>query len=168
MRYRLPELKDEMILKEYMQEHYDYGESSISASLGLPVSDYQDWVRKILKNATEGDDSWGKSLLYLCFHEDQLIGLLSIRYKLTKELSDKYGDIGYGVRPSERRHGYATIMLHHAIDVCKEKGMREIILGCYQDNLASSRTIRKNGGVLIEKNENYHEGRIGEYYRIKL
>ena len=67
-------------------------------------------------------EAWGKSLLYLCFDQNRLIGLLSIRYELPKELSEKYGDIGYGVRPSERNKGYATAMLRYALSVCKEKG----------------------------------------------
>ena len=62
----------------------------------------------------------GKSLLYLCFHDNKLVGLLSIRYELPKDLSDKYGDIGYGVRPSERNKGYATKMLQHALSVCTD------------------------------------------------
>ena len=108
MIYRLPELQDKDILQQYVQEHFDNNESSISASLGLASSDYAQWVEKIKTNALTGDDEWGKSLLYLCFDDGNFIGLLSIRYELPKALSEKYGDIGYGVRPSERKKGYAT------------------------------------------------------------
>lgn len=168
MNYRLPRLNDEMILHEYLQEHYDIGESSISASLGLSSSDYSKWVRKIQHNASVGDDEWGKSLLYLCFDKIKLIGLLSIRYELPQKLSEKYGDIGYGVRPSERKRGYATDMLRYALSVCKEKGMNQAVLGCYRDNFASAATIQKNGGLLFAENDNYMNGRISQYYLIKL
>ena len=47
MIYRLPEISDKSILQEYMQEHYDNKENSISASLGLPASEYADWVERI-------------------------------------------------------------------------------------------------------------------------
>lgn len=77
-----------------------------------------------------------------------LSGLLSIRYELPEELSKIYGDIGYGVRPSKRNKGYATKMLAYALSVCREKGMHEVLAGCYKDNLASVATIKKNGGVL--------------------
>ncbi len=168
MEYRLPEIKDEDILKAYVREHHDNGETSISASLGLLSSDYTEWVAKIKNNALSGDEQWGKSLLFLCFDEDRLIGLLSIRYELPELLSEKYGDIGYGVRPSERKKGYATAMLEYALSVCKEKGMEKVILGCYKDNPASAATIKKNGGTLITENENYKEGRISQYYLIRL
>lgn len=168
MNCRLPEASDEKILQAYVQEHIDNGEKSISASMGLRSADYAAWVEKIQHNASVGDEAWGKSLLYLCFEQNKLIGLLSIRYELPKELTNQYGDIGYGVRPSERNKGYATCMLQCGLKVCKEKGMKHVILGCYQDNGASVRVIEKSGGVLIAENENYTEGRKSLYYRINL
>ena len=168
MIYRLPCINDEKMLREYVREHHDHGETSISASLGLASSDYSEWVEKIQRNALTGDAAWGKSLLYLCFDQDRLVGLLSIRYELPKELSDKIGDIGYGVRPSERNKGYATAMLRYALSVCKEKGMGKVLLGCYKDNLASAATIRKNGGILTVENNNDKENKTSQYYSITL
>ncbi|MBR6571528.1 MAG: GNAT family N-acetyltransferase [Clostridia bacterium] len=168
MIYRLPEINDKAILQAYIQEHYENKENSISASLGLSSSEYSDWVEKIQRNATIGDEQWGKSLLYLCFDKSKLIGLLSIRYELPEFLTKKYGDIGYGVRPSERNKGYATMMLQYALSVCRNNGMTNVILGCYKDNIASAKTIQKNGGVLTEENDNYKEGKISEYYLINL
>ena len=97
---------------------------------------------RIRANASVGDPQWGRSLLYLCFEEDRLVGLLGIRYELPADLSQKYGDIGYGVRPSERNKGYASAMLAYALTVCREKGMKTAVLGCYKDNAASTATIR--------------------------
>ena len=168
MKYRLPEINDKDILKAYVQEHHENGETSIIASLGLSSSDYTEWVNKIKNNALSGDEQGGKSLLYLSFDGDRLVGLLSIRYELPELLSEQYGDIGYGVRPSERNKGYATAMLKYALSVCREKGMKKVILGCLKENLASAATIQKNGGTFITENENYKEGRISQYYLIRL
>ena len=168
MIYRLPEINDKAMLQEYVQEHYENKETSISASLGLSSSEYSDWVEKMQRNASVGDEEWGKSLLYLCFDKSKLIGLLSIRYDLPEFLRKKYGDIGYGVRPSERNKGYATMMLKYALSVCRNKGMTKVILGCYKDNIASAKTIQKNGGILTEENDNYKEGKISQYYLINL
>ena len=60
------------------------------------------------------------------------------------------------------------MMLQYALSVCKEKGMDEVILGCYKDNIASAKTIQKNGGILTEENDNYKEGKISQYYLINL
>ena len=168
MIYRLPEIEDKDIINDYVQEHFALGESSISASMGYFSAEYSEWVNRIHMNSDEGDELWGKSLLYLCFHDNKLVGLLSIRYELPKDLSEKYGDIGYGVRPSERNKGYATQMLQHALSVCTDKGMNRVILGCYKDNLASAKTIKKNGGILISENDNYKAGKVSQYYLIEL
>ncbi len=39
-------------------------------------------------------------------------------------------------------------MLKYALDVCKEKGMAYAILGCYDKNTGSNKTIVKNGGTI--------------------
>ena len=165
MIYRLPETSDKIILQEYIKEHYDHAENSISASLGLPVTDYDLWLKKILDNAENGDD-WGRSLLYLAFDEERLIGLLSIRYELPAKLTDIYGDIGYGVRPSERNKGYATEMLRYALAVCKEKGKDKVVIGCYKDNIPSSTVIKRCGGILLNENDNYKSGKLSQYFLV--
>ena len=168
MIYRLPEMSDKELLDEYVREHHDNGEDSITASLGLSSSVYAEWVEKIRRNAAEGDAEWGRSLLCLCFEGERLVGLLSVRYELPPELSEVIGDIGYGVRPLERRKGYATAMLRRGLSVCKEKGLEKVILGCFKDNLASAATIIRNGGVLIAENDNYEKGRTSQYFEIVL
>lgn len=175
MKYRLPTLNDYNILKEYVVEHYSNHERSISASLGMTNMKYEEWVKKVNRNSVIADDEWGKYYLYLVFDGDKLIGLLNIRFDLSDELRKLYGDIGYGVRPSERRKGYATKMLNYALEICREKHMTEAILGCYEDNFGSNKTIQKNGGILsrtsIEDKKLSDEWTItlkNNYYKINL
>lgn len=168
MQFRLPVEADETALKEYVKEHWDGGEQGISASMGLPVMEYADWLKMIRANAESGTPEWGRSLVLVCLEGDRIIGLLSVRYELPKDLSDSIGDVGYSVRPSERRKGYATKMLEYALSVCKEHGMKKVILGCYKDNAASGATIRKCGGILIAENCNYEPGKVSQYYAIEV
>ncbi len=111
-------------------EHLEQGETSLTASHGLTSLPYGGWVGMVRKNALEGEPVLGRFLLYLCIMEGRLTGLLSIRCELKEDLARKYGHIGYGVRTSERGKGYGTLMLGHALSVCREKGMTEVILGC--------------------------------------
>lgn len=168
MTYRLPTINDEYILKEYVQEHFDNNENRISASHALTSTEFSAWVEKMQNSALIGDKDFGKFFDYLCFDNDRLVGLLSIRYQLPEKLSLKYGDIGYGVRPTERKKGYATAMLRHALSVCKEKGLKSVLLSCYTDNLASAATIKKCGGVLVDENDICNEGKLSQYYSIQL
>ncbi len=166
MIYRLPTIDDYDILKNYVCEHYSNHEKSISASLNLTNMKYEDWVSKINKNSNEASDEWGKYYLYLVFDNDKLIGLLNIRFDLSSELRDLYGHIGYGVRPSERGKGYATRMLKYALDICKKKQLKEVIVGCYEDNYGSNRVIQKNGGVLMY--ENTKDVNLSDFWTINL
>jgi predicted acetyltransferase len=167
MKYRLPQIEDAKILKEYVEEHYSNYERSISASLGMTNMNYNEWVDKINRNANIADDEWGRYYLYLVFDDnDKLIGLLNIRFDLTDELRERYGDIGYGVRPSERRKGYATVMLKYALNVCRENDMKYAILGCYENNYGSNKTIQNNKGVFYKNN--YEERKLSDEWTIKL
>ena len=175
MKYRLPKYEDINILKEYAEEHYSNYERSISASIDLTKMKFEDWVKKINQDAIIPDEKWGKHYLYLAFENERLVGLLSIRFDMPNNLQELYGNIGYGVRPSERRKGYATEMLKYALDVCKEKNMDEVILGCYDYNIASNKTIKNNGGILyktdIQNKQLSDEWEIqlkDNFYKIKL
>lgn len=167
MRYRLPELEDKEIIKLYIEEHYSNHEKSISASNKLTSMEYDEWVKKIHSNVNIHDKEWGKSLTYLAFNEENnLVGLLSIRYDLPEEKAMEFGHIGYGVRPSQRRKGYATKMLEFALKECKKYGLDKVIVGCYKENIGSARTIIKNKGKLIkEKNITLD---ISDYWKIDL
>ncbi len=175
MEYRLPTYDDYELLKDYVIEHYENNERGISASNNLTKMNYKEWVDKINRNVNSSDDDWGRYYLYLVFDNTKLIGLLNIRFDLTNELREKYGDIGYGVRPSERRKGYATKMLSYALSICKEKGMKKVILGCYDNNFGSNKTIINNGGKLyrhdneeIELSDEWKLNLKSNYYEIEL
>jgi predicted acetyltransferase len=168
MLYRLPRLEDEPLLFDYVREHHEHGETTITASHGLDFSDYARWVETIRRNAETGDETYGKSLMLLCLDGDRLVGLLSVRHDLTRGQSEIIGDIGYGVRPSERGKGYATAMLRHALDICREKGKTSVIVGCYKDNRISANIIQKCGGVLLFEKDNFTKGRLSQYFVIEL
>ena len=96
-----------------------------------------------------------------------IVGMVNIRHKLNKFLTiNGYGHIGYSVRPSERRKGYATEILKQALKYCKELGIKVVHVGCYKDNIASKKTIENNNGVLLREFEN--QGKLNLEYQIFL
>ena len=64
-----------------------------------------------------------------------------------EKLADYAGNIGYAVRPSERKKGYAKAMLKNCLDKCYERGIGEMIISCDKDNDVSKRTINACGGI---------------------
>ena len=166
--YRLPRLADKAALMEYVEEHRRCGETDVNAGLGVDSMPYGQWLSQILRNAEVPNGKWGRSLVLLCLDGDTLVGLLCIRYELPEEYARLYGHIGYGVRPSLRRQGYASAMLRHALAVCREKGLDAVLLGCHADNVPSRRIIEGCGGVLTAENDDYIPGKLSRYYRIEL
>lgn len=88
------------------------------------------------------------STYWLVNDENRVLGATNIRHRLNESLLKKGGHIGYGIRPSERRKGYATEILRLAMEIAREKGMKRALVTCDAENLGSARTILKNGGVL--------------------
>ncbi|WP_330653192.1 GNAT family N-acetyltransferase, partial [Clostridioides difficile] len=48
----------------------------------------------------------------------------------------------------ERQKGYASEMLKLVLPICRDFGESKVLLTCDKGNVASQRTIIKNGGML--------------------
>jgi predicted acetyltransferase len=86
--------------------------------------------------------------LYWIVDEDEVIGFLSFRHELNEWLREAGGHIGYAVRETRRRQGYASAALALGLDRAREIGLDRVLLTCDDDNVASYRTIERAGGVL--------------------
>lgn len=78
------------------------------------------------------------------------------------------GHIGYSVRPSERKKGYASWMLKNVQPYCKSLGLSEILVCCLDTNEGSRRTILKNGGRFDGTAYHADENKTLERYWITL
>lgn len=96
-----------------------------------------------------------------------LLGAVNIRHYLNDFLLQYGGHIGDGIRPSERGKGYATEMIRLALQECKKLGIDRALMVCDKSNIASARTIIKNGGIL--ENEYVDDkGKIQQRYWIEI
>ena len=97
---------------------------------------------------------------------DRMVGAVNIRHWLNEKLLLNGGHIGDGVRPSERGKGIGTKMIALALQECKKLGIEKVLMVCNKNNIASARTIIKNGGVL--ENEVSVDGETEQRYWIQL
>lgn len=97
---------------------------------------------------------------------DNVIGVISIRHRLTEKLKFRGGNIAYYIRISERNKGYATKMLSLALKYCKQLYIDEVLITCSKNNIYSVKTILNNGGI-FDSEGFYNEEKFQRYY-IKL
>ena len=79
--------------------------------------------------------------------DNRLVGMIQIRHCFNEYLEKYAGHIGYSIRPSERKKGYAKRMLKIALPFCKELGLQKVLISCNDTNIGSEKTIIANGGV---------------------
>lgn len=103
----------------------------------------------------------------LDIERDIFVGAVNIRHYLNDQLLLNGGHIGDGVRPSERRKGYATEMIRLALEECRKLGIDRVLMVCYKDNIGSAKSIINNGGIL-ENEIPAENGKINQRYWISL
>ena len=105
---------------------------------------------------------------YFCLDEerDVVVGAINIRHELNDYLLKYGGHIGDGIRPSERRKGYATKMIALGLEECKKLGIHKVLITCDKTNTGSAKSIIKNGGILENEVVN-PDGNIQQRYWIE-
>lgn len=84
---------------------------------------------------------------YLFFANSRLVGMSRLRRRLIPVLCLDGGHIGYEVRKSERRKGFATAILRRSLTEARRIGIEEALLTAAADNIASIRAIEGAGGL---------------------
>lgn len=94
------------------------------------------------------------------------VGAVNIRHYLNEGLLLNGGHIGDGIRPSERRKGYATKMIGLALEECRRLGIDRVLMVCDKENIGSAKSIQNNGGIM--ENELVADGITIQRYWITL
>ena len=80
--------------------------------------------------------------------DGEIVGVSSLRHRMTDRLKRLGGHIGFSVRPSAQGRGLAKELLRRTLSEASHLGISEVLVICLKDNIASTRVIRANGGTL--------------------
>ena len=110
---------------------------------------YAEYVRRLecWTRGRELPSGFVPSSFYVGVVGDMVVGRVSLRHRLNEFLSKIGGHIGYGVRPSQRRRGYATEMLRQTIPLCAALGIERALITCDVGNIGSMEVIERCGGI---------------------
>ena len=131
--------------------------------------DFDNYLNEMIKQETIKEDNYVPATTYFALDLDRniFVGAINIRHYLNERLLKDGGHIGDGIRPSERRKGYATEMIRQALPICKKLGIDKVLMVCYKDNAGSKKSIINNGGIL-ENEIIDDDGKINQRYWIHL
>ena len=138
-------------IAEYRQEFLDAGDSMDGCGPLYRVEDPEEYIRMCLDH--EDPEKVPHNLvpatefLFVRKDDNRLVGMIQVRHRFNNYLRKYAGHIGYSVRPSERRKGYAKEMLRMTLPYCREIGLERVLISCIEGNIGSERTILANGGV---------------------
>ncbi len=138
-------------LMDYRNEFLNEGEKVVNGAGGLGdfdnTEEYLNWLEKFRSKETV-PEGFVPSTTWLAINEDNiLVGIINIRHELNDYLLKVGGHIGYGIRKSQRKKGYATEMLKLALKDCKNLNLEKVLITCNSNNIASEKTILNNSGV---------------------
>jgi len=165
----IPNNAHEFKAKEYIEEFNKYN-SRINGSGGLEdYKNFGDWLEYLEKKKESKEGEVPRSTFFaIRKYDNKIVGMVNIRHRLNKHILNEYGSIGYAVRPTERKKGYANQILKLALEECRKIGMTRALLVCANNNVASKKTIIHNGGIFWDKIYTNCEGENTKRYWIYL
>lgn len=157
--------KDEYL--EMMDDWRSTGEPLVPFCLKYDATDFEEFVK--LTNSFKKVQDKGfvhHSTFWLITDDDKIAGVSNLRHYLNENLLLEGGHIGFGIRPSFRRKGYASKILALTLLEAKKLNIDKALVTCDSSNIASARTIIKNGGVLWK--EHLYKGILKQNYWIDI
>jgi len=162
------DLKDEFLAM--VDEYLTAGEQNGGWQFENGIEDFAAYVQGF-KDYTKGKnlpEGWVTSTNFWLVDGDEVVGQTSLRHELNEDLKKRGGHIGYYIRPSKRGKGYGGMILPMVLNEARKIGLKRVMITCDEDNAASARIIKKNGGKFQDKVEVEDRSKMTCRYWIEL
>ncbi len=172
LKYIIPtkEYKDKAI--DYINEFYKY-HSRIHGvgELDKYLDDYDAWLIKLSNDRSRNLSKMHfptETYFLVRESDDSIVGMINIRLTSNDSLIDRSGHIGYSIRPTERRKGYAKINLYMGLKCLNEHNIDVALVFCVKSNLASSKTMLSLGAKKYDESYSDKYKEVIEKYKIDV
>lgn len=112
---------------------------------------YVDWLVGQSREDSPRREGYVPATTLWWVEDEEYLGRIAVRHRLTPGLREVGGHIGYDVRPAARCRGHATAMLRAMLPVARGLGIESALLTCDVDNVASRKVIERCGGVFDDQ-----------------
>lgn len=160
-------------LKENVEHNSDLNGTG-SMDMCLDGVSYEEWLlelekRKDIEYLNKINRCPSKTFFVVRENDNKIVGMINVRYNISNDLLKTWAShIGYGIRPTERRKGYAKISLYLALLEEQKLGEEKVLLECTVDNIGSNKTILALGGELEKTKLDEYDNEITNYYWINV
>jgi predicted acetyltransferase len=170
-RLELPSARFRDSYLSMIAEFRERGEPNVPFTLKYATDDFGAFLAR-LKACAEGSEIANGFVAHETFwlvgDDQHVIGVSNLRHDLTDSLRLIGGHIGYGIRPTMRRRGYATLILAETLKKAKALGIARALVTCDKGNIGSERAILKNRGIFHSEELLPRRDHITQRYWISL
>ncbi len=173
----IPTINRKQEALDYLAENIEYnsdlnGTGSMDECLNKMT--YEEWLlelekRKNIEYLNQINRCQSKTFFVVRENDNRIVGMINIRYNISDDkLKTWASHIGYGIRPTERRKGYAKIALYLGLLEEQTLGEEKVLLECTVDNIGSNKTILSLGGELEKTELDKYDNTMTNYYWINV
>lgn len=139
----------------YMLKNIESNENEFTNPVkNMNFEQYKEWL-VLMDNWSKGKqlkEGYVPQTIFWLYDDDIPLGIGKIRHKLTEDSRRFGGNIGYAISKEYRGKGFATFFLSKLIEETNKLNITEKILTVEKYNYPSKKVIEKNGGIVIEEN----------------